>query len=77
MICEAEDCVSSRTTYPGLPLAGIPVSLKDTIIVGGFDASVGYSCKTDRPYTKDGGLVRLLRDAGKRETHLEKGRTGC
>ena len=64
MIEEAEDLLSRQNTVSDLPLAGIPVSLKDTIIVSGFDTSVGYSCKTGRPYAKDGGLVRLLRDAG-------------
>ncbi|KAK3398128.1 amidase signature domain-containing protein [Sordaria brevicollis] len=48
------------------PLAGIPVSLKDTIIVGGFDTTVGYSSfagnKSQHPV--DGPMVRLLKDAG-------------
>ena len=64
MIEEAEDWLSQQNNHSNLPLAGIPVSLKDTIVVGGFDTSVGYSCKTGKPYAKDGGLVRLLRDAG-------------
>ncbi|KAL8907209.1 MAG: hypothetical protein Q9171_005961, partial [Xanthocarpia ochracea] len=46
------------------PLAGIPVSLKDTIIVGGFDTSVGYSRYTGKPYPQDGTMVRILKDAG-------------
>jgi Asp-tRNA(Asn)/Glu-tRNA(Gln) amidotransferase A subunit family amidase len=46
------------------PLAGIPVSLKDSIIVGGFDVSVGYSCNTGKPYAQDGTIVRILKDAG-------------
>ncbi|MCJ1474164.1 hypothetical protein MMC13_002822 [Lambiella insularis] len=46
------------------PLAGIPVSLKDTIAVGGFDVSVGYSRNTGKPYARDGAMVRLLKDAG-------------
>src|SRR5690606_4571964 len=28
------------------PLAGVPVSLKDTVVVGGYDATVGYSSFT-------------------------------
>ena len=76
MIEEAENWSSQQNTHSDLPLAGIPVSLKDTIVVGGFDTSVGYSCKTGKPYAKDGDLVRLLRDAGRcfiiNETHLEK-----
>ena len=46
------------------PLAGVPVSLKDTLQVGGFDTSVGYSAWTGQPAAVDGGLVRLLKDAG-------------
>lgn len=46
------------------PLAGIPVSLKDSIHVGGFDTSVGYSRNTGQPQPVDGAVVRLLKDAG-------------
>ena len=46
------------------PLAGIPVSLKDTLIVGGFDASVGYSSFTQKPHAEDGIMVKLLKRAG-------------
>ncbi|KAI4199899.1 MAG: hypothetical protein LQ346_002508 [Caloplaca aetnensis] len=46
------------------PLAGIPVSLKDSITVGGFDVSVGYSRNTGKPYAEDGVIVRILKDAG-------------
>lgn len=46
------------------PLAGIPVSLKDSIHVGGFDTSVGYSRNVGQPVEADGGIVRILKDAG-------------
>ncbi|EMC99418.1 hypothetical protein BAUCODRAFT_21231 [Baudoinia panamericana UAMH 10762] len=46
------------------PLAGIPVSLKDSIGVAGFDSSVGYSCNTGKPVKTDGAIVRMLKDAG-------------
>lgn len=46
------------------PLAGIPVSLKDSIAVGGFDATVGYSRNAGKPFAVDGTLVRILKDAG-------------
>jgi Asp-tRNA(Asn)/Glu-tRNA(Gln) amidotransferase A subunit family amidase len=46
------------------PLAGIPVSLKDSIHVAGFDTSVGYSFNTGKPQTVDGAMVRMLKDAG-------------
>ncbi|RKU48471.1 hypothetical protein DL546_003751 [Coniochaeta pulveracea] len=46
------------------PLAGIPVSLKDTIVVGGYDATVGYSSFVGNKSEQDGGMVRMLKDAG-------------
>jgi Asp-tRNA(Asn)/Glu-tRNA(Gln) amidotransferase A subunit family amidase len=46
------------------PLAGIPVSLKDSIAVAGYDTSVGYSRNTDKLCTEDGQMVKLLKDAG-------------
>lgn len=46
------------------PLAGIPVSLKDSIAVRGFDVSVGYSCNVGKPYAEDGTLVKILKAAG-------------
>ncbi|KAI9861378.1 MAG: hypothetical protein M1813_005275 [Trichoglossum hirsutum] len=63
MIAEAEGWAENEIDLNG-PLAGIPVSLKDTIIVGGFDASVGYSSNTGKPHLEDGSMVRLLKDAG-------------
>lgn len=46
------------------PLAGIPVSLKDSITVRGFDVSVGYSRNTGKPFAEDGAIVKILKDAG-------------
>ncbi|KAF8865384.1 amidase signature enzyme [Acephala macrosclerotiorum] len=46
------------------PLAGIPISLKDSIVVGGFDTTVGYSCNVGNKGEKDGTMVRILKDAG-------------
>jgi Asp-tRNA(Asn)/Glu-tRNA(Gln) amidotransferase A subunit family amidase len=46
------------------PLAGMPVSFKDTVGVAGWDACIGYSAWVGMPVKKDSGLVRLLRDAG-------------
>ncbi|KXT08330.1 hypothetical protein AC579_929 [Pseudocercospora musae] len=64
MIKEAEGWIEKGEINLKGPLAGIPVSLKDSIVVGGFDTSVGYSCKTGKPYAADGAVVRLLKDAG-------------
>lgn len=64
MLPEAEDWIKDGSINLKGPLAGIPVSLKDSIIVGGFDTSVGYSAKTGKPYIADGGLVKMLKAAG-------------
>lgn len=46
------------------PLAGVPVSLKDTLAVKGYDSCIGYSSMTGKPLSYDSALIRLLRDAG-------------
>lgn len=62
MISEAE-LWAGEVNLKG-PLAGIPVSLKDTLIVGGFDATLGYSAHTGKLAAYDGALMRILKDAG-------------
>lgn len=49
------------------PLAGIPVSVKDSLQVKGFDSTLGYSALAGKPFQEDGPLIRLLKDAGKSE----------
>jgi Asp-tRNA(Asn)/Glu-tRNA(Gln) amidotransferase A subunit family amidase len=61
---EAEEWAKNEVNLKG-PLAGIPVSLKDSIQVKGFDITVGFSTKAGKPYAQDGSMVRLLKDAGK------------
>ena len=63
MISEAETWAENEINKKG-PLAGIPVSLKDSLAVGGFDVSVGYSNNTGKPYAQDGTVARILKDAG-------------
>ncbi|KAJ3512848.1 hypothetical protein NLJ89_g3278 [Agrocybe chaxingu] len=46
------------------PLAGVPVSLKDTVNIQGWDSCIGYSAWVGKPAQKDSVLIRLLRDAG-------------
>ncbi|KAF2263076.1 amidase signature enzyme [Lojkania enalia] len=60
---QAEEWAEKEINLKG-PLAGIPVSLKDSIQVKGFDISVGYSRNTGKPYAEDGAMVKLLKDAG-------------
>jgi len=70
MLASAEDWLADPHSQINLqgPLAGIPVSLKDTIVVGGYDTTVGFSSfvgnKLLSPTNTDGPLVRLLKDAG-------------
>jgi Asp-tRNA(Asn)/Glu-tRNA(Gln) amidotransferase A subunit family amidase len=60
---EAEEWAEKEVNLKG-PLAGIPVSLKDSLLVKGFDVSVGYSRNVGKPSAVDGVLVKLLKDAG-------------
>ncbi|EDN07951.1 conserved hypothetical protein [Histoplasma mississippiense (nom. inval.)] len=63
LLPEAEEWAKSEINPKG-PLAGIPVSLKDSLQVKGFDISLGYARLANKPYQEDGGVVRLLKDAG-------------
>lgn len=62
MISDAEEW--ARHAKRDGPLAGLPISLKDTLMVKGYDACYGYASLVGQPATKESALVRLLRDAG-------------
>ncbi|KAI0014978.1 amidase [Xylariomycetidae sp. FL0641] len=64
MISAAEEWIQDGSINLKGPLAGIPISLKDTIKVGGFDATVGFSSFVGNKEAQDGPTVRLLKDAG-------------
>lgn len=64
MISAAEGWTEDGSINFEGPLAGVPVSLKDSIVVGGFDTTVGYSCNVGNKGEKDGAMVRILKDAG-------------
>lgn len=64
LLPEAESWLKSEVNLKG-PLAGIPVSLKDSVHVKGFDTSLGYSALANNPALEDGPMTRLLKDAGK------------
>ena len=59
----AIDVETNETKMMG-PLAGMPVSLKDTVAVAGYDATAGYAAYVGKPIENDSPIVRLLRDAG-------------
>ncbi|KAL2841701.1 amidase signature domain-containing protein [Aspergillus pseudoustus] len=63
LLPEAELWAETEVNLKG-PLAGVPVSLKDSIQVKGFDISLGYSRLAGKPYDEDGPMVKLLKDAG-------------
>ena len=46
------------------PLAGVPVSLKDSVCVKGVDTTVGYSSGVGTAEEENGVLVRCLKEAG-------------
>ncbi|KAF4449148.1 hypothetical protein F53441_7544 [Fusarium austroafricanum] len=46
------------------PLAGTPVSVKDTVEVEGYDSTVGMSTHVGKPLAHDGNMVKILKDAG-------------
>ncbi|KAF9029126.1 amidase signature enzyme [Hymenopellis radicata] len=46
------------------PLAGVPVSLKDTVGISGWDSTCGISAWVGKPSKTDSTIVKLLRDAG-------------
>ncbi|KAF8579665.1 amidase signature enzyme [Ramaria rubella] len=62
MISDAE--YWARSSNKTGPLAGVPVSLKDSLAVKGYDASIGYSSWVGKPVETESALVKLLRDAG-------------
>lgn len=62
LIPKAEEWAKTCDTQG--PLAGMPVSLKDTSAIPGFDSCIGYSAWAGKPQQKESALVRLLRDAG-------------
>ncbi|KAH9940704.1 amidase signature enzyme [Amylocystis lapponica] len=62
LIAQAEEWAQNCNTQG--PLAGMPVSLKDTVGIAGYDSCIGYSAWVGKPMKQDAALVRLLRDAG-------------
>ncbi|KAJ8691825.1 hypothetical protein PTI98_011356 [Pleurotus ostreatus] len=56
--------LKEKRNLESLPLAGGPVSLKDTVGVEGYDSCIGYSAWVGKPFPRHSALVRLLLDAG-------------
>jgi amidase len=62
-IAEAE-ALSARTDLNQLPLAGVPVAIKDNVDVAGAPTRHGSAATPDQPAAADDELVRRLRAAG-------------
>lgn len=73
---EAEEWAKNEINLKG-PLAGIPVSLKDSVQVKGFDISIGFSGHTGKPYAEDGPMVKLLKQAGMTVGSVHQTRTNA
>jgi amidase len=46
------------------PLFGLPISLKDSFAIAGFDTSTGLACYVNEPAKEHSGLAALLLDLG-------------
>lgn len=55
---------TSSTHEPIRSLSGVPISVKDCIDVKGYDTTMGYSSRVNKPATSSAPIVRLLQDAG-------------
>ncbi len=62
-MAEAAD-LAARTDLAKLPLAGVPVAIKDNVAVAGEPMRDGSAATSDRPQTVDHEVVRRLRAAG-------------
>jgi amidase len=58
------DEVDARTDRAELPMAGVPVAIKDNVPVAGEPMRVGSAGTADSPQTRDHEIVRRLRGAG-------------
>src|SRR5437763_4570662 len=60
----AADALADRADLAGLPLAGVPVAVKDNVDVAGLPTRHGSAATSEAPATRDDELVRRLREAG-------------
>ncbi|KAK6338919.1 hypothetical protein TWF696_009720 [Orbilia brochopaga] len=62
MIADAETYVKETELHG--PLAGVPISLKDTVAVKGWDYCIGYSSLVGKPAPRDSPLTMILKATG-------------
>ena len=58
------DAVDQRADRPSLPLAGVPIAIKDNVPVSGEPMRVGSAGSDPTPQTADHEIVQRLRGAG-------------
>lgn len=63
VLCEAEG-VDARADRFALPLAGVPVAIKDNVDVAGYPTRHGSAATSGDPARRDDELVKRLRAAG-------------
>ena len=56
--------LEDRDDLDGLPLAGVPVAVKDNVDLAGMPTRNGSAATSDEPAAADAELVRRLREAG-------------
>ncbi|MEZ5115262.1 MAG: amidase family protein [Candidatus Nanopelagicales bacterium] len=56
--------VDARADKAGLPLAGVPIAVKDNVPVEGEPMRVGSAATSDAPQAEDHAVVKRLRGAG-------------
>lgn len=63
---EARKAAPDRSVYKDsdAPLAGLPVSVKDTVVLAGYDATIGVTSRAGVVHQVDGPMIKLLKDAG-------------
>jgi amidase len=59
-----EALAEAQAVDPSLPLAGVPVAVKDNVDVAGLPTRHGSAATSDEPAAEDDELVRRLRAAG-------------
>ena len=58
------EALGARHDLPELPLAGVPVTVKDNVDVAGLPTRLGSRATSEQPAAVDDELVRRLRNAG-------------
>ena len=62
-LAEADE-LAARSDLADLPLAGVPIAVKDNVAVAGEPMRRGSAATPDSPQPQDHAVVRRLRDAG-------------